>query len=69
MIGAGIWGDYVWADLYDLGRRPGRGAGLIGGEGFPPNWGAIIAQNAADDERERRRLEEEIAAMYAAGLL
>jgi hypothetical protein len=69
IFGDAIWADVVFADLYGLSPPPflsGRG---IGGSGFPPNWEAIIARNAAEDEREKRRLEEEIAALRLAGLI
>lgn len=71
MLAAGIFGDIVFADLYGLSevRRRGRG---IGGSGFPENWFDIIAANAAEAERQRRRLErelEEVVALAAAGIL
>jgi hypothetical protein len=69
IFGDGIWADAVWADLYGLSQPPIFAARGIGGEGFPPNWEAIIARNAAEDEREKRRLEEEIALLRLAGLI
>lgn len=71
MLGGGIFGDIIFADLNGLSevRRRGRG---IGGSGFPDNWYDIIAANAAQAERERRRLErelEEVVALVAAGIL
>lgn len=61
MLGAGIFGDFVFADLNEINRRAGgrlrRG---IGGQGFPDNWEAIMAANAAAAERERRRLAREL---------
>lgn len=36
MFGAAIFGDYVYADLYDLAFIPGAGRGGAGGSGFYP---------------------------------
>lgn len=69
VFGDAIFADVVFADLYGLDGGVLVGARGIGGSGFPPNWEAIIARNAFDAEREKRRLEEEIMALRLAGLL
>jgi len=70
VFGDAIFGDIVFADINALTTvRRGRG---IGGSGFPDNWFEIMAENAAEAERQRRRLErelEEVQALVLAGLL
>lgn len=69
MFGDDVFGDIIFGDLYSFGTGPGGGGFGAGGSGFPANWASIIAQNAADDRREKRRLEEEIAMLHAAGII
>lgn len=66
-----IFGDVVFADLNALDGRARRARG-VGGSGFPADWFEVMAENAAEADRQRRRLErelEEIAMLTAAGLL
>lgn len=71
IFGDAIWGDVVFADINSLSPAPRRARG-IGGSGFPQDWFDVIAENAALNERERRRIRrelEEVALLEAAGLL
>jgi hypothetical protein len=71
-----VFGSFAFAQAYFAGvleivRRAVRGG--IGGSGMPPNWAAIQAANAAENERLRREheaaLERELADLYVTGLL
>lgn len=69
MFGSGLFGDIVWADLYDLAVIPGRrGGGGHGGSGFLPVDVAALLDRAI--ERGLGSLDDdEIAALMLLGLV